>query len=238
MPDEAVLEIEGSPDAGDPIPVRGPLTTMGRHPDNDVVVAEQGVSRKHAEIVAKDLEFHIEDLSTTNGTFVNDKKIPAEGHRLQDGDGIRLARSKVSFVFRSPMANTLQITLAHSLVETVGVAPMTQVVVAPQETEDLYKGTVRLNLRAEGDKALVVQFTQRLSEKPEFRVLRLSNNSKGGVDVWLALREPLSLKSMLEAVQGVVDISPTSGRDLSPESSDSPLTVFLKSDDKRPEPSD
>ena len=134
MPDEAVLEIEGSPDAGDPIPVRGPLTTMGRHPDNDVVVAEQGVSRKHAKIVAKDLEFHIEDLSTTNGTFVNDKKIPAEGHRLQDGDGIRLARSKVSFVFRSPMANTLQITLVHSLVETVGAAPMTQVVVAPQET--------------------------------------------------------------------------------------------------------
>ncbi len=26
MPDEAVLEIEGSPDAGDPIPIRGPLT--------------------------------------------------------------------------------------------------------------------------------------------------------------------------------------------------------------------
>ena len=49
--------------------------------------------------------------------------------------------------------------------------------------------------------------TQQLREKPEFRLLRLSNNPLGGVDIWLGLRQPVSLRIILLGVEGVADVT-------------------------------
>ena len=241
LTEEAILVVEDGPNSGETIPLRGPTTAMGRHPGNDVVVAEAGVSRRHAEIVEANGEFSLTDLSTTNGTFVNGKTIGDGGHLLEDGDSIRLGGSKTSYGFRCPTANTLQLTLTHAAASESGQpdvsasATQPSPIVAAADHEDLYEGTVRLNVRAEGSMGLVVHFTQRLSERPEFRLLRLTSTRRGGVEVWLALRQPISLQKMLSAVEGVVDISPTKGRDLSPGSADAPLTIMLKAEDAQPE---
>ena len=214
--------MEGGPKHGETVPL-GSTTTLGRHPGCDVVVAETGVSRRHAEIVEAGTEYRVRDLSSTNGTFVNGEK--HEGDRvLKDSDSIRLGASTVSFVFHSPTAATLQINLSHT--EDGAPTEAFETVEPPESIDGLYEGTVRL--RVEGSMGLVVHFRERLDKKPELRILRLARSRRGDTGIWLALREPLSIRSILGGVAGVSNVSPTRGRDLGVEAEAPPLTVKLK----------
>ena len=96
LTDQVVLVVEGGPNDEEEIPLTGPVTSLGRQSSNDVVVAETGVSRQHAEILRVESGYNLRDLSSTNGTFVNSKKIEQGDYLLQDGDTIRLGASKVS----------------------------------------------------------------------------------------------------------------------------------------------
>ena len=51
--------------------------TIGRIPGNDIVLAKGNISKHHGRIVFKDGKFIVVDLKSTNGTFVNGKKIAA-----------------------------------------------------------------------------------------------------------------------------------------------------------------
>jgi hypothetical protein len=65
--------------------------TLGRADDNDVVIADDFISSHHAEILATDRhEFLVHDLNSTNGTFVNDRRVTSA--LLVPGDSLRLAR--------------------------------------------------------------------------------------------------------------------------------------------------
>ena len=69
--------------------------TIGRLPDNDIVIENDAVSGKHAIIITKDDEYYIEDLNSTNGTFVNKKKI--NSHMLKDEDIITIGKHELVF---------------------------------------------------------------------------------------------------------------------------------------------
>ena len=77
--------------------VLGAVSSIGRGPDNQIVVAESGVSTKHAMLTAGLSGFTLKDLKSRNGTFVNDKRITECA--MNDGDRIRLG--DVELVFRS-----------------------------------------------------------------------------------------------------------------------------------------
>jgi pSer/pThr/pTyr-binding forkhead associated (FHA) protein len=65
--------------------------SLGRAADNDAVIADDFVSSHHAEILATDRnEFLVRDLNSTNGTFVNDRRVISS--LLVPGDRLRLAR--------------------------------------------------------------------------------------------------------------------------------------------------
>ncbi len=49
--------------------------TIGRIPGNDVVLPKGNVSKRHSRIVLKDNRFIVVDLKSTNGTYVNGRKI-------------------------------------------------------------------------------------------------------------------------------------------------------------------
>ncbi len=51
------------------------LTTVGRKPDNDIVIDNQAVSGHHASITVEGDKIVLEDLGSLNGTFVNGQKI-------------------------------------------------------------------------------------------------------------------------------------------------------------------
>jgi hypothetical protein len=68
---------------------------IGRLADSDVVVADPGVSRQHAEVRRENDGYVITDLGSTNGTMVNEAMI---GERtLQAGDRITIGRTVLEF---------------------------------------------------------------------------------------------------------------------------------------------
>src|SRR5579863_5159588 len=64
---------------------------VGRSSDLDMVLVEDMVSRKHARIAMQNEQIWIEDLGSTNGTFVNGEKIKRA--RLKEGDRVLIGTS-------------------------------------------------------------------------------------------------------------------------------------------------
>jgi pSer/pThr/pTyr-binding forkhead associated (FHA) protein len=77
----------------------GAQIAVGSGGDNDFVIAHPTVSRKHAMIRREGGGYHIEDLASTNGTFVNRRRIQ-QPVRLQPGDEIGFGATKFAFARR------------------------------------------------------------------------------------------------------------------------------------------
>jgi hypothetical protein len=70
--------------------------TIGRHPDCDVVLNDQEVSRQHAEVRREDGQFLVVDLGSLNGTKVNGAGVKAP-RPLEDGDVITIGAHTLRF---------------------------------------------------------------------------------------------------------------------------------------------
>ena len=70
-------------------------SVVGTAPDCDVVLRDGSISGRHAEFIATGGGYRINDLGSTNGTFVNDKRITS--HDLVDNDNVRLGRTAFKF---------------------------------------------------------------------------------------------------------------------------------------------
>ena len=104
----AKLVIERGGRVGRDFPITGIETNIGRwdadsgiFPDVDLDEddPEAKVSRRHARIVNYEGEFFIEDLGSTNGTFVNRGRrlLPGKRHMLQNGDEIIVGKTFLKF---------------------------------------------------------------------------------------------------------------------------------------------
>jgi len=71
-----------------------PEVNMGRDMANDIPVPDAEISRRHARFIVKDDGVYIEDLGSTNGTFLNGVRLSAP-KRLANGDLVTLAESTV-----------------------------------------------------------------------------------------------------------------------------------------------
>jgi hypothetical protein len=69
---------------------------VGRSSDLDMVLVEDMVSRRHAKIVVSDEQVSIQDLGSTNGTFVNGERIKRAN--LNDGDRVLIGTSIIKLV--------------------------------------------------------------------------------------------------------------------------------------------
>lgn len=85
--------------AGSEHPLRGPTTTIGRALESDIVITSTRVSREHARVRREGWRAILEDLGSTNGTWLNGERLlqPAE---LHDGDRIQLG--DVVLIFHDP----------------------------------------------------------------------------------------------------------------------------------------
>ena len=105
---------DGAPSAGpdghamlivpgiDPIVLRPGAITIGRSEENDVIIEDQQVSRHHARVECARGVCAVEDLQSSNGTFVNGERVRravlAPGDRLRIGD--------VEMTYRAPQGRT------------------------------------------------------------------------------------------------------------------------------------
>ena len=70
--------------------------TIGRKPDNDIQIDNLAVSGKHALVISILDDSFLEDLGSTNGTYVNGKLI--KKHALKDGDVIAIGKHELKYV--------------------------------------------------------------------------------------------------------------------------------------------
>jgi pSer/pThr/pTyr-binding forkhead associated (FHA) protein len=101
-------------DRGRQIPLKVGLNSVGRLPDNDVVIDDATVSRRHCAIVVhSDLTIEVHDVASKNGTMVNGAKISGPT-RLRDGDEIGLSDRRLTFLTHSGHATSPPAHSHHS----------------------------------------------------------------------------------------------------------------------------
>ncbi len=70
--------------------------TIGRKPDNDIPIDNLAVSGKHALVITILDDSFLEDLGSTNGSYVNGKLV--KKHALKDGDVIAIGKHELKYV--------------------------------------------------------------------------------------------------------------------------------------------
>ena len=80
--------------------------TLGRAPDNDIILEDPKVSRHHAVIAFTGERYSITDLESANGAFVNGIMVRESNHPLRAGDVISLGDTELTFYEVPPSAKT------------------------------------------------------------------------------------------------------------------------------------
>lgn len=71
-------------------------TSLGRRPYNDIVIDNLAVSGEHAVLQMSGNEVYLEDLNSTNGTYVNGKAVKKQ--LLQNSDMVEIGKYKIKYV--------------------------------------------------------------------------------------------------------------------------------------------
>ncbi len=80
-------------------PLEQETLTIGRMDDNDIHIDNLAVSGKHAKVLTVLNDSFIEDLESTNGTFINGEKISK--HALRDGEIIAIGKHELRYINES-----------------------------------------------------------------------------------------------------------------------------------------
>jgi pSer/pThr/pTyr-binding forkhead associated (FHA) protein len=94
-PGSALLVVRRGPNSGSRFLLDSDTTTAGRHPSSDIFLDDVTVSRRHAEFVRGDTGFHVRDVGSLNGTYVNRERI--DDATLAGGDEVRVGKYRLVF---------------------------------------------------------------------------------------------------------------------------------------------
>jgi hypothetical protein len=72
--------------------------SIGRSADNDLCIESKYVSRHHCRIVTSERRSIVEDVHSTNGLYVNSRRV--RRHRMQDGDVVQIGHHRLHYVER------------------------------------------------------------------------------------------------------------------------------------------
>lgn len=90
---------------------------MGRLADNILQIDDESVSSHHAEIFFEGDKYHVHDLDSTNGTFVNDEQV--SDAILQQGDEVRFGRVEAVFSGEEEGGVSQPLPESHAALATV-----------------------------------------------------------------------------------------------------------------------
>ncbi len=91
--------------------------TIGRSPANEIAITDPEISRKHAQLIRQESGYALEDLGSTNGSFVNDRRVVGLTP-LHHGDVIDLGEA-ISLVYQAaaPEPDATLVETGSSLAE-------------------------------------------------------------------------------------------------------------------------
>ena len=89
------LDFTAGPRAGQTVNIGAKTISIGRSPDNDIVVDDPTVSRHHARITVQDGKYQVQDLGSTSGTRVGGKDVTLA--QIASGDTIKLGNTEIGF---------------------------------------------------------------------------------------------------------------------------------------------
>ena len=92
---DALLVVRKGPNEGSKYVLDAEVTRAGRHPDSDIFLDDITVSRRHAEIVRRADGFHVVDVGSLNGTYVNRDRV--EEAMLSNGDELQIGKFRLVF---------------------------------------------------------------------------------------------------------------------------------------------
>ncbi|KNY29986.1 FHA domain-containing protein [Pseudobacteroides cellulosolvens] len=72
---------------------------IGRSAKNKIIIKDPYMSTNHARFSYKDRTYFVEDLGSTNGTFVNGRQVKNTAMPIKDGDKIRIGQVDFLFVY-------------------------------------------------------------------------------------------------------------------------------------------
>ncbi len=86
--------------------IAGETLTLGRSPENDVVLSDRGISKQHLQLVGSGNEWKLEDRGSRNGVILNGRRITG-AESLTDGDLIRVGDHEFQFSIEQNATNEL-----------------------------------------------------------------------------------------------------------------------------------
>src|SRR6478752_394876 len=98
-------------------------TTLGRRPYNDIVIDNLAVSGEHAVLQMTGNEVYLEDLNSTNGSYVNGRAVKKQ--LLQNSDTVEIGKYKIKYI--NEVAGP---TFEKTMIVKPGVVPL-----SPARTE-------------------------------------------------------------------------------------------------------
>jgi len=95
----AKLTFETGPFARRVVGMADSSATVGRAPDNDIIIGDPATSGHHCRIEVRGGAYWVSDLGSTNGTLVNGE--PIIDKQIDDGDVISVGQNTIRFTLRS-----------------------------------------------------------------------------------------------------------------------------------------
>src|SRR5688572_7380617 len=101
------LKMIRGPEPGREFELIGDVITIGRGTRNEIIIRDNEVSKEHCRLVRVLYDYEIHDLESTNGTFVNGKRIDENGWLLSAGNLVELGFSiLLEFIPGEPTGDT------------------------------------------------------------------------------------------------------------------------------------
>ncbi|MEW5871017.1 MAG: ester cyclase [Chloroflexota bacterium] len=96
------IVMQKGPNPGQVFELEGDNISLGRDESNSIAIDDRALSRRHARLVSQNGTWVLEDLASTNGTFVNGSRVQNQAI-LQSGDTIAFGE-EVELIFQMPQS--------------------------------------------------------------------------------------------------------------------------------------
>jgi sigma-B regulation protein RsbU (phosphoserine phosphatase) len=101
-------------------PLVGPSVSIGRSSECSIPIKDRYLSRRHAEIIAKDGEWTLKDLGSANGTYLNGTRVEQD-LPLHSGDRIRIGDTELVFLAAEQSTDRFLAVGDHKSTPTISI---------------------------------------------------------------------------------------------------------------------